>query len=231
MRNGTANDMDGDDDQLDLKHGRPQRINAMIDGVYAIIMTILVLDLKLPDGLSPGDATARFYALAPRFEAFVVSFGVAAAGWAYSHTVSPLFRRSNTTHVAINLLALMFASLIPFCASVLGSLPNSVLGPQAYALVVAAQTGTYMLDMIACEKALVPKAVPRRLIYLIIGLGSLASLYMAFIGLVVAPGYPKLALVLIVLHFVAHWGLLYAFARPIHEAVHKAEGGYADLSA
>lgn len=224
MGDGPASDTDRDDDRLDFRHGRPHRINAMIDGVYAIIMTILVLDLKLPEGLSTGDATAKFYALAPRFEAFVVSFGVAAAGWAYSHTVSPLFQRSNTTHVAINLLALMFASLIPFCASVLGSLPDSVLGPQSYALVVAAQIGAYMLDMIACQKALIPKAVPRKLIYLVIALGSFASLYMASIGLVVAPRYPRLALVLIVIHFVAHWALLYGFARPIHEAVHEAEG-------
>lgn len=219
-----ADGTDGDDELFDLRHGHPQRINALIDGVYAIIMTLLVLDLKLPEGLSAGDATAKFLALAPRFEAFVVSFLVAAAGWAYSHTVSPLFRRSNLTHVAMNLLALMFASLIPFCASVLGSLPNSVFGPQSYALVVGAQIGFYMLDLILCQRDLIPRAVPRKLVHTIIGLGSLASLYMLFIGLVVAPRYPRLALFLVVLHFVAHWGLLYAFARPIHEAVHRAVG-------
>jgi uncharacterized membrane protein len=217
-----------DDGQFDLRHGRPERLNTLIDGVYAIIMTILVLDLKLPEGLTPADATVKFYALAPRFEAFVVSFGVAAAGWAYAHTVAPLFKRSNLTHVALNLLALMFASLIPFCASVLGSLPDSILGPQSYALVVAAQTGVYMLDLIVCQRELIPTAVSRRFLYLIIGFGSAAALYIASIGLFVAPRYPGVALGLIVLHFVIHWTLLFVFARPIHEAVHRAEAPRAD---
>lgn len=223
MGDGTASEMEGEDHRLDSQHGPPLRINAMIDGVYAIIMTILVLDLKLPEGLSPRDTTAVFYALEPRFFAFTLSFGVAASSWAYSHTISPLFQRTNLTHVAINLVALMFAALIPFCASVLGSLPNSALGPEIYALIVTAQMVLYMLDLVVCQKALIPKAVPRRLIYLIVGLGLFAGFWMGFIGVVVAPRHPTLALRLIVIHFVAYWALLYAFARPIHEAAHKVD--------
>lgn len=213
---------DSGDQEFDSRHGRPERLNTLIDGVYAIIMTILVLELKLPDGLTPAAATGYFFTLGPRFLAFGVSFGVAAAGWAYTHTAGALFVRSNTTHVAINLLALMFASLIPFCASVLGSLPNSVLAPQVYALVVAAQSGSYLLDLALCHRQLFPTRVSRRLIYAIIASAFAATVFMSFVGVVVAPWSPRLALGLIVLHFVAHWALLWMFSRPIQEAVHGA---------
>lgn len=224
MKNDPANNqIDVDDGWLDLRHGPPLRINAMIDGVYAIIMTILVLDLKLPENLSQNDTTASFYALAPRILAFVLSFAIAASSWAYSHTIGPLYRRSNTTHVAINLTALMFASLIPFCASVLGSLPNSALGPEIYALVVSAQSVLYILDLLVCRKALIPQLVSRKLIFSIVVRNAIGGVSMALIGVVVAPQYPTLALWLIVIHFAAFWWMMYTFARPIHAAVKRAE--------
>ena len=49
------------------------------------------------------------------------------------------------------------------------------------------------------------------------------TLYMIFVGLVVAPLSPKLALILIVLHFAIRWTLLFTFARQIDEAVRSAE--------
>ena len=195
----------------------------MIDGVYATIMTILVLDLKLPENLSQSDATASFYALAPRIVAFVLSFGIAASSWAYSHTIGPLYQRSNTTHVAINLAALMFASLIPFCASVLGSLPNSALGPEIYALVVCAQSVLYILDLLVCQKALIPQLVSRKLVFGIVFRNAIGGFSIALIGALVAPRYPRLALWLIVLHFATYWWMMYTYARPIHKAVKRAE--------
>ena len=212
----------GDDDRVAIQLGSPHRLNAIIDGVYAIIMTILVLDLKVPDGLSASDTTADIYALAPRIFAFLVSFGIVASLWVYPHTVSPLFARSNTTHVLLNLTALMFASLIPFCASVMGSLPDSVLGPEIYALIVTAQHGLHTLDLAVSQKTLIPKAVSRRLIYKILRRVTTGGILMGLIGLLIAPRYPKLALLLIVIHFAMFWWVVYSFAGPINRAVHKA---------
>src|SRR4051812_7019838 len=102
---------------------RPERLNMLTDGVYAIVMTLLVLELRLPEGMSPSTALAHLDEFAPKLMAFVIGFCVAGSAWAYVHHLNSLYARCNLLHVALNLIALMFISLVPFCASVMGKFP------------------------------------------------------------------------------------------------------------
>ncbi|MBV9269527.1 MAG: DUF1211 domain-containing protein, partial [Candidatus Eremiobacteraeota bacterium] len=83
----------------------PERLNILVDGVYAIVMTLLVLELKLPDASSSHGAVLNLGALAPKAVAFLIGFGVAASGWAYVHQVNLLFTGCNLVHIGLNLLA------------------------------------------------------------------------------------------------------------------------------
>lgn len=207
---------------------RPERLNTLIDAVYAIIMTLLVLELKLPEASTPHEALMHLRALEPKAVAFVIGFAVAGSGWAYIHHVGVLFTRSNLLHLSLNLLALMVASLIPFSASVMGSFPQTAYGPAAYSLNVGVLTLIYALDLAVCQRALIPSVVDRRVVWTVVGLATMAGLWCLFAGLVIAPWNPQLALWALGLHVIIHWACLFATERWVREAAAAAERWHAD---
>lgn len=204
------------------RHLSPERLNTLVDAVYAIIMTLLVLDLRLPEGLSVGETVSRLPELGPKFTAFLIGFGVVGSGWAYVHQINGLFTKSNLLHLAINLAALMIASLIPFGASLMGAFPNASYGPAFYAIDVAVLTGLYGLDLLVGQRELIPPVVDRRFLRTVSVLIAMAVSWCLFVGLVIAPLRPTWALWLLGLHFVTHWTLLFATERNLRRAVHEA---------
>ena len=74
------------DSSVTVEHSA-HRIEALTDGIYAVAMTLLVIDLKLPDRElihSTSDLIDAVVQLAPRFLAWLISFLVLALFW-YGH--------------------------------------------------------------------------------------------------------------------------------------------------
>ena len=98
------------------------RIEALSDGIYAVAMTLLVIDLKLPEGVhihSEDDLVAALAGLMPRAIAWIISFMVLAIFWA-GHRVFAHVRRSDGVLTALNLLQLAFVTLMPFSSALSG---------------------------------------------------------------------------------------------------------------
>ncbi len=98
----------------------PGRLLTLADGIFAIAMTLLVLDLRLPDAPA-GDLATRLRSLIPRFGTFVVSFVVLGVFWFAHHQTFHFVVRVNRTLVWLSVLFFMGVALIPFVASVLGA--------------------------------------------------------------------------------------------------------------
>ena len=99
------------------------RIEALSDGIYAVAMTLLVIDLKLPEGVhihSEDDLVAALAGLMPRAIAWIISFMVLAIFWAGHHRVFAHLRRSDGVLTALNLLQLAFVTLMPFSSALSG---------------------------------------------------------------------------------------------------------------
>jgi uncharacterized membrane protein len=205
----------------------PERLNIVVDGVYAIVMTLLVLELRPPEASNVQEGLQRLQGLEPKAVAFVIGFVVAASGWAYVHQVGLLFTRSNLLHEVINLLALMLASLIPFGASIMGSFPHTFYGPATYSLIVGVLTLIYALDLALCQRTLIPPVVDRRLIWTIFGLAIAAGLWCLFVGLVIAPWNPAVALWALGLHLLVHWTCMFGAQRRVRQAAKAAERWHA----
>lgn len=112
-----------------------ERIEAFSDAVFAIALTLLVLDLRLPDD-TEGDLLGRLLSLWPEFFAYVLSFLIIALNWVTHHRKFRVIERYDTGLLWINLALLLFIALVPFPTSVLsdtGETPAVVL----YALVVS----------------------------------------------------------------------------------------------
>lgn len=100
---------------------RVERLNALSDGLFAIVLTLLVLDLKLPEVADPGpilDDLADNYHV---FIAWVISFIVIARFWVIHHSITARMSRCHVGTIALNFMIFAFVSLMPFTASLIGT--------------------------------------------------------------------------------------------------------------
>src|SRR2546430_15786788 len=119
--------------------GRPPgRLLTLADGIFAISMTILVLDLRLPD--TPADLAARLNAILGRFAAFAVSFVVLGVFWFAHHQTFHFVVRVNRTLVWLSILFFLGVALIPVVASVLGANYDNPIALTLYGSVIGLLT-------------------------------------------------------------------------------------------
>jgi uncharacterized membrane protein len=119
--------------------GRPEagreldRIVFFSDAVFAIAITILVLDIRVPDGLSPAELPAEVLGLWPKYLSYVVSFLVLAIYWQAHHRVFRPIRGYDGTLVWLNFLFLMAVAFLPFPTSLLGEYGREQVSVVIYA--------------------------------------------------------------------------------------------------
>lgn len=118
-----------------------ERLLFFSDAVMAIAITLLAIDLKIPEipaALASTELPRQLDALGPRIVSFVISFVVIGIYWSSHHRYFGYVRRYDGRLIALNLLFLMFIALMPFVASLLGQYPTVPLGVIVYAAAVAA---------------------------------------------------------------------------------------------
>ena len=104
-----------------VEHSDTARIEAFSDGVFAIAITLLIIEVKVPPegSLAPGGLPRALLHLWPSYFGFALSFAIIGIMWANHHNVFKLVARSDPTLVAINTLLLMCVSFLPFPTGVL----------------------------------------------------------------------------------------------------------------
>ena len=95
---------------------KTNRIEAFSDGVIAILITIMVLELKAPHDPTPA-SLARMW---PTFFAYVLSFVIIAIYWVNHHHLIHLVSRVDATILWTNMNLLFWISLIPWVTVYLG---------------------------------------------------------------------------------------------------------------
>jgi uncharacterized membrane protein len=109
------------------------RILALSDGVFAIAITLLILEIAVPATTSDGSLPKALLGLWPRYLAYVVSFVVIARFWVMHRTAFLLIARDDAVLVWLNLLMLMFVAFLPFPTAVLGAHGDSPAAAVLYA--------------------------------------------------------------------------------------------------
>ncbi len=112
------------------------RILALSDGVFAIAITLLILEIAVPDTTSDADLPKALLELWPRYLAYVLSFVVIARFWVAHHLAFRLIARYDIVLVWLNLLLLMFVAFLPFPTAVLGEHNGSPAAAVLYAATV-----------------------------------------------------------------------------------------------
>ena len=125
------------------------RIVAFSDGVMAIAITLLTLNLEVPD-VSANDsaALARGLAdLAPHFFAYALSFAVVGRLWLVHHRFFATLQGFDARLMVANLVYLSLIVLVPFASDVLGTYGELDVAVITYALVLglAALVNVWMI--------------------------------------------------------------------------------------
>ncbi|MER6317365.1 TMEM175 family protein [Streptomyces sp. NPDC001581] len=94
------------------------RIEAFSDGVFAVIITILVLELKVPEETG-SDFWHGVREQWPHYAAYVVSFLIIGVMWVNHHTIFSHLKRVDRPLLFLNLLVLMVVSVVPYTTNVL----------------------------------------------------------------------------------------------------------------
>jgi uncharacterized membrane protein len=98
------------------------RLEALTDGVFAIAMTILVLELSVPDlmgGPSSAEHPASFGAMWEEFYVYVVGFLALGIYWILHKYMFHFIKRSDGVLAWLNIVFLIMAALVPFSTKVL----------------------------------------------------------------------------------------------------------------
>lgn len=118
-----------------------QRLEAFSDGVLAIIITIMVLELKVPHG-ADWDAIAP---IAPLFASYVVSFTFVGIYWNGHHHMMHVCKRIDGRVMWLNLHLLFWLSLVPAVTAWVGEHPRAALPATMYGVVLLAAALAWQL--------------------------------------------------------------------------------------
>jgi len=117
------------------------RLEAFSDGVLAIILTIMVLELKAPEGTTL-DALVP---LAPSLLSYVLSFLYVGIYWSNHHHLLQACKRVNGSVLWANLHLLFWLSLLPFATRWMGDHHLAPLPSIAYGVILLASALAYVV--------------------------------------------------------------------------------------
>jgi uncharacterized membrane protein len=122
------------------------RLEALTDGIFAVAMTLLVLEIKLPEikqliGASVTMSLAEFnqivihhlIELQPKLLAWLISFLILAVFWLSHQSIFRYVRSVDRALLWINIVQLLFISLLPFSSSLVGQYTLAMASTVVYA--------------------------------------------------------------------------------------------------
>jgi uncharacterized membrane protein len=99
------------------------RLDALTDGVFAVAMTLLVIDLKIPEGFHPKDAADLLHRLGELWNQvlmYIISFYVLGLRWTGLVRMTPPGEEVSEQYTKWALLHLLLITLVPFTTMVMG---------------------------------------------------------------------------------------------------------------
>lgn len=120
-----------------------RRIESFSDAVFAIVVTIMMLEIHIPDGLASGSDPAALEALVTLLAIYAISFLVIMILWISHHYLIFTIPKPDREVLWLNSLLLFSVSLIPIAAQFFGMNPASPRAAAIYGFVLMACTASF----------------------------------------------------------------------------------------
>ena len=130
MNNKTSSESSSSESLVEMS-----RLSNLSDGVFAIAITLLAFDLRLPDSVP--NLPNQLLELGPKFIVYMISFVVIGGAWIAHQRMLHQIQRGDGLLVWFNLACLLFVALVPATAAILGRYPKEFLAITVFALDVA----------------------------------------------------------------------------------------------
>ncbi len=121
------------------------RVEAFSDGVFAIAITLLVLDFKIPHPANSADLGAILFRQWPTFIAYINSFTTILIIWINHHNLFNYIRRTNNVFMLSNGLLLLCVTFLPFPTSLVAE----YFGSAGQTAATVLYSGTFFITAIA----------------------------------------------------------------------------------
>jgi uncharacterized membrane protein len=186
-----------------------ETLTSISDAIFAIAITLLVIDIKLPEGLAEGGGQYLLSALVdlwPNFLSYVVSFVLIAVYWYNYHKFIYYAVEVDNKTVCLNIVFLFFVTIMPFTASMLGVYGDESVAVVLYATSIAAgSTVLFMLWRHIMRKHLqAENAFNKRYLYYL-SMRALFPVIIALLAMVLALFSPFVAKIFLLLDPISIW--------------------------
>jgi len=115
------------------------RVETFSDGIFAIIVTLLILELKVPHiehAESGGELLSALGTFVPKIISWVISFLTICIVWVNHHRIFEMLKGINIVLFWLNVLVLLFVCFVPFPTAMVGDYPLNPIAVASYGLVM-----------------------------------------------------------------------------------------------
>jgi TMEM175 potassium channel family protein len=136
--------------QFPVRGFEKNRMEALIDGIFAVALTLLVLDIKLPEGeiyTTNTELWKRLLELERHFVIYAISFVVIGIYWVAHHVQFHYVRYTDRRLIWINMLFLLLVSFLPFATDLVGDHEDLVLPCEIYGVTLLALSALSYLHL------------------------------------------------------------------------------------
>jgi TMEM175 potassium channel family protein len=193
-------------------------LKAFSDGIFTIAITLLILEIRLPD-MPSAEIDARFLeslvAISPKILGFTLSFFIIAMYWLSYHRIFHFIRKIDRTLVLANILFLFFIVFMPFPTYLLGLYGDHQAIVMFYAVIVVIASA--ILSLIwrhaSANHTLIDPDLDNEVIRFL-RMRSLIPVAIFLLSILIAIFSPFLAMLAWVLNFFVVYGVQARFSRP-----------------
>ena len=170
-----------------------ERLTFLVDGVFAITITLLVLELRLPeDGMS--NLNKGLLAMLPRLYIYLIAFYSIANHWVVHQRMFRHITSADTTMMWLTILGLLFITLIPATTAIIGRFPAEKLAVACFSansFLQALTNSIFWAYVTKRQKQFAAESDPRLLaitsqVWLVIGIGWLISIILGYVNVYIA---------------------------------------------
>jgi TMEM175 potassium channel family protein len=169
------------------------RLIFLVDGVFAITMTLLVLELRLPD-LETTNLAAALQAMLPRLYIYLIAFYSIANHWVVHQRMFRHITTMDTRMLWLTILSLLFITLIPAATALVGRFPGENLAVACFSansFLQALTVWIFWAYVVKNQTQFASHSEPRLLaitaqVWLIIAIGWIISIPLGFVNVYLA---------------------------------------------
>ena len=117
------------------------RLEAFSDGVFAIVITLLILDVRIPK-VEYAQLMPALAGTWPKISAYALSFVIVGVYWVSHHNIMHYMAKIDRTTLWLNMLLLLFVGFLPFPTSLMGEYPFTQIPVVTYGCTLLATNAT-----------------------------------------------------------------------------------------